>query len=138
MTEQPRILVVDDDDEILGLTRTVLAGAGFRVTTASSGDEALRVARSEGFDLALLDIQMPGMDGWETLRLMKADDALRGVEVVMFSVKAEFRDKIHGMQEGAVDYISKPFQVDELLSRVRRILERQGAGGPDRPTPVGR
>lgn len=117
-----RILVVDDEDEILDLVRAVLSGSGYVVTTASSGREALRLVREDRFDLLLLDINMPEMDGWEALRLLRADDAVEPLPVVMFSVKAEFRDRVYGLQEGAVDYITKPFQVDDLLHRVRRIL----------------
>ncbi len=125
---RPRILVVDDQAEIRDMTVLVLGEAGYRVLAAASGVEALRAARREPFDLVLLDINMPGMDGWETLRLMRADDALTGTPVVMFSVKSEVRDKVHGMQEGAVDYITKPFGVDELVERVRKVLSAGPAG----------
>jgi DNA-binding response OmpR family regulator len=71
---------------------------------------------------------MPVMDGWETLRLIRADQGLAHLAVVMFSVKSELRDKVFGMQEGAVDYITKPFEVDQLLYRLRRIFESQRGG----------
>ena len=123
MPDPRRILVVDDDTDIQELTRAVLGGSGYEVAMLSSGREALQAVRSERFDLVLLDINMPEMDGWETLRLLKADAAFRDLPVVMFSVKGEVRDKVHGMQEGAADFITKPFVVDELLARVRRVLE---------------
>jgi DNA-binding response OmpR family regulator len=82
----------------------------------------------------LLDINMPEMDGWETLRLIKADDATRHLPVVMFSVKGEVRDKVHGLQEGAVDYLTKPFEVDDLLKRVRRVLGETGELAGSLPT----
>ena len=88
---------------------------------------------SEPFDLVLLDISMPEMDGWETLRLIRADEPLAELPVVMFSVKNEFHDKVHGMQEGAQDYITKPFEVDELLTRVRQVFDSLEPGGPQRP-----
>jgi DNA-binding response OmpR family regulator len=122
VTAGRRILVVDDQPEILGLAETILAGDGFQVATALSGDQALDRIFSEPFDLILLDINMPVMDGWETLRLMKADESLAAVPVVMFSVKGEIRSKVHGMQLGAVDYITKPFTMDDLLGRVRKVL----------------
>jgi DNA-binding response OmpR family regulator len=122
VTAGRRILVVDDQPEILGLAETILAGDGFQVATALSGDQALDRVFSEPFDLILLDINMPVMDGWETLRLMKADESLAAVPVVMFSVKGEIRSKVHGMQLGAVDYITKPFTMDDLLGRVRKVL----------------
>ena len=135
MTDPRHILVVDDQQDILELTSTVLAGAGYRVTTASSGAECLRALVRHPVDLVLLDINMPEMDGWETLRLIRADDAMRDVPVVMFSVKGEMRDKVHGMQEGALDYITKPFEVDTLLLRIRRIFESVGCSGPAPPAP---
>jgi len=127
VTARPRILVVDDQTEILDLTRIVLTGAGYEVTTARTGEEALRHARSTSFDVALLDINMPGMDGWETLRLLKADEEIADLPVVMFSVKSEVRDKVFGLQEGAEDYISKPFEVDDLVERIARVLSRPRA-----------
>jgi DNA-binding response OmpR family regulator len=124
MNRAARILVVDDQSDILELTSTVLGGAGYEVVTLDSGAEAIARVGLEPFDLVLLDINMPGMDGWETLRLIRADDRLSALPVVMFSIKGELRDKVLSMQEGAVDYITKPFVVDALLSRVQRILER--------------
>jgi len=123
MSERRRILVVDDQQEILELTVTVLAGAGYRAETSGSGREALRRLADEPFDLVLLDINMPEMDGWETLRLLRADEQLSAVQVVMFSVKGEVSDKVHSLQEGASGYITKPFVIDELIARVERVLE---------------
>ncbi len=130
MTGGARILVVDDDPSVVDLATTVLGSAAYSVASATTGPDALRLARRERFDLVLLDINMPEMDGWETLRLIKADDATRHLPVVMFSVKGEVRDKVHGLQEGAVDYLTKPFGVDDLLARVRRVLggARTGPG----------
>jgi len=136
LSEPRRVLVVDDDTEIRDLTRMVLARAGFEVVASASGRDALRAIRDGRYDLVLLDINMPGMDGWETLRLVRADEALPYVPVVMFSVKSEFRDRIHGIQEGAVDYITKPFEVDELLARVRRVLDAREGGGLRPPLPA--
>jgi DNA-binding response OmpR family regulator len=136
LSEPRRVLVVDDDGEIRGLTSTVLSSAGYQVTAAASGRDALRLARETRFDLCLLDINMPEMDGWQTLKLLRADDDLRELPVVMFSVKSEFRDRIQGIQEGASDYIVKPFGVDELVARVRRVLDSAGRGGRDQPVPV--
>ncbi len=123
MTEAQRILVVDDQREILDITSAVLSDAGYAVTLASSGGQALAELGREPFDLVLLDINMPEMDGWETLRLLRADELRLGVPVVMFSVKGELTDKVRSLQEGASGYITKPFVVDELVARVRRVLE---------------
>lgn len=134
MTVPLRILVVDDQDDIREMARLVLVDGGYEVATAPSGEAALRLARESGFDLMLLDINMPGLDGWSTLRLVRADEALDELPVAMFSVKGEVRDKIAGLQDGAVDYITKPFGVDELLSRVERILSAHGRGSNAVPT----
>ena len=123
MTDLQRILIVDDQTDILEMTALVLSGAGYQVSTATSGIEALDHLALHACDLVLLDINMPVMDGWETLRLIRADDGLEHLPVVMFSVKSELRDKVFGMQEGAEDYITKPFEVDQLLYRVRRIFD---------------
>ena len=122
MTEKKRILVVDDQREILDVTSLVLQSAGYSTETASSGDEALDRVTSEPFDLVLLDINMPGMDGWETLRLLRADDQLEQLVVLMFSVKGEVSDKVHSLQEGASGFISKPYEVDDLVERIDRAL----------------
>ena len=138
MGERQKILVVDDQQEILDLTETVLTGGGYSISTASSGNEALGQLALEPFDLVLLDINMPEMDGWETLRLLRADEQLADVAVVMFSVKGEVSDKVHSLQEGASGYITKPFVIDELVARVKRVLEaNQRPAGDERGSDSG-
>ena len=117
-----RILVVDDDEAIRQVASLALVGAGYAVKTASDGEAAIDEARAWLPDLVLLDVNMPGMDGWEALRLIKIDEALRHLPVVMFTIKGEVRDKVHALQDGASDFITKPFGYDELLERVERIL----------------
>ena len=117
------ILIVDDDSEIRDLAGLILEGGGYLVRKAGSGREALDAAASSPPDLVLLDVNMPDIDGWEVLRLLKAQEGLRDLSVVMFTVKMEFRDKVHALQDGAQDYITKPFTSDELLSRVDRIFQ---------------
>ncbi len=128
MTEGQRILVVDDQQDIRDMTALVLSGAGYRVDTVDSGESALSTLEQDRFDLVLLDINMPEMDGWETLRLIRCDEELTGLPVVMFSVKGEIRDKIESLQEGAVDFVTKPFIVDDLIERVGKVLA--GVGNP--------
>jgi two-component system, OmpR family, KDP operon response regulator KdpE len=120
---QRTILVVDDDSEIRDLAGLILEGGGYSVRKAGSGREALETVASGAPDLVLLDVNMPDMDGWEVLRLLKAHERLRELPVVMFTVKVEFRDKVHALQDGANDYITKPFGSDELLGRVERIFQ---------------
>jgi DNA-binding response OmpR family regulator len=124
-----RVLVVDDDREIVELTRMVLESGGYQVFPAHSGEEALRSLPAVRPDLILLDINMPGLDGWETLKVLKIDEVTRSIPVAMFSIKLELRDKIQGLKQGAFDYITKPFSVDEILERVDRIFATLGAGG---------
>jgi DNA-binding response OmpR family regulator len=132
MTERQRILVVDDQPEILEVTTMVLAGAGFDVQTASNGGEALARAADERVDLVLLDINMPGMDGWETLRLLRADEELERLPILMFSVKGEVSDQVQSLKEGATGYVTKPFVADELIDRIRRALVEVEEGLPAR------
>ena len=119
-----RVLIVDDDPEIVDMTRMILESGGYEVIPALSGEEALRAATRERPDLILLDINMPGMDGWETLKILKVDEETRSIPVAMFSIKLEVRDKLQGLKQGAFDYITKPFSYDEILERVRRIFEK--------------
>jgi DNA-binding response OmpR family regulator len=123
-------MVVDDDADIVDMTRMILEEGGYRVLPARSGAEALRALERARPDLILLDINMPGMDGWRVLRLLKLDERTTGIPVAMFSIKVQVRDKMIGMQEGACDFISKPFSCDELLGRVRRIFDTLGGGPP--------
>ena len=122
-------MVVDDDEEIVEMTRLILESGGYRVIPVLSGEEALKAVSSARPDLILLDINMPGMDGWEILKLLKVDDETQGIPVAMFSIKFELRDKVHGLKEGAFDYITKPFSYDELLERVDRIFQRLSRDG---------
>ena len=134
MNEPRRVLVVDDQEDIRDMARLVLTGAGYEVVTAASGREALSSARASSFDLVLLDINMPELDGWATLRLLRADESLDSLPVAMFSVKSEVRDKVAGLKDGAIDFITKPFGVDELASRVSRILAAAAGGASAVPT----
>jgi len=131
MSEKKRILVVDDQREILDVTALVLEGAGYDIEIARSGTEALDRVSRESFDLVLLDINMPEMDGWETLRLIRADERLESLVVVMFSVKGELQDKVHSLQEGASGYITKPFIVDDLVERIQRALDEGRVAAPN-------
>ena len=124
----PRILVVDDDAAVRDVLRTTLARGGYDVLAAASGMEGLVRAQEERPDLVLLDVMMPGMDGWEVLKLLKLDPATRDIPVVIVSVRAEPRDRIRALQEGAVDYVAKPFAVEELLAAVAAALPRSAAG----------
>jgi DNA-binding response OmpR family regulator len=127
MTGQAEILLVDDDPEIREMTSLLLGGAGFEVRTAGSGEEAIYRTQQEPPDLVLLDINMPGVDGWETLRLLREDERTQQTPVIMFSVNFELREKLYALQQGAQDYVTKPFDTDGLLRRIREALATAAA-----------
>ncbi|HEV8241410.1 MAG TPA: response regulator [Thermoanaerobaculia bacterium] len=118
-----KILVVDDEPDVLRMLQVVLERGGHQVLAAPSGLEGLVTAQGERPDLILLDVMMEGMDGWEVLKLLKLDPATHDIPVVMVSARTEPRDKIRGLQEGAVDYVAKPFSVRELVHTIEAILE---------------
>ena len=121
-----KILVVDDEDDILHFLEMVLREKGYQVTTASGGHEALTRAQIDKPDLVLLDIMMPQMDGWEVLKLLRVDDETRRIPVAMLSARTEAKDRVQGLQEGAIDYICKPFSLQELLVKIETIFEQVG------------
>ncbi len=116
------VLVIDDNPDLLDMVDAILSDTGFLVAKTVSGEEGLTVARTLRPHLILLDLNMPRMDGWEVLRLLKEDEVTRDIPVAIFSVRTDLRDKIFGLQRGAVDYIPKPFQYEHLAERVERIL----------------
>ena len=118
-----KILVVDDEDDILNFLELVLGEKGFDVVTASGGQEALTRAQLEHPDLVLLDIMMPQMDGWEVLKLLRVDEETSEIPVAMLSARTEARDRVQGLQEGAIDYICKPFSLQELLGKIEAIFQ---------------
>jgi DNA-binding response OmpR family regulator len=118
-----RILVVDDDPDIRGLLRELLDRRGFDVHEAKDGQEALRVFFDRRPDLVVLDVQMPGLDGWKTLERIRE---LSDVPVVMLTAKTTELEKTRGLRAGADDYVTKPFGRQELLARVEALLRRSG------------
>jgi two-component system, OmpR family, phosphate regulon response regulator PhoB len=123
-----RILVVDDEADILALVTYHLAKSGYRVSTAATGPEALRAARDERPALIVLDLMLPGMSGFEVLEQLRADTATSGIAVLMLTARREEPDRIRGLSIGADDYLTKPFSPQELVLRVGAILRRTAAG----------
>ncbi len=123
------ILIVDDDAALLEVTSIVLASEGYRVLTAEDGVEALRVLGREGLDLVVLDIMLPRMSGFEVLKKMREQS---DVPVVLLTAKSQSVDKVVGLELGADDYITKPFDTKELLARIKAILRRFGRDGRSR------
>ena len=119
------ILVVDDEPQIVRVVRSYLEQAGFRVVTAYNGKDALFTARHEHPDLVVLDLQLPGMDGWEFARRIRTEQP--GVGIIMLTARVEEADRIVGLELGADDYVTKPFSPRELLARVRAVLRRMQA-----------
>ena len=127
LPEKKKILVVDDEDDILHFLELVLREKGYDVVTAGGGHEALTQAQIERPDLVLLDIMMPQMDGWEVLKLLRVDEETAHIPVAMLSARTEAKDRVQGLQEGAVDYICKPFALQELLDKIGTIFQGEGA-----------
>ena len=123
MKDKGKILAVDDTAASLRLLTDILKEEGYEVRSAISGELALRAAASNSPELVLLDIRMPGMDGFEVCRRLKAQPATRDVPVIFVSAVSETDEKVHGFEIGAVDFVTKPYQRDELLARVRTHLE---------------
>lgn len=121
-----RILVVDDEPEIVALVAYHLAKAGYRVSTASSGQDALELARRDRPSLIVLDLMLPGMSGFDVLEQLRADDSTRDMAVLMLTARREEPDRIRGLSLGADDYLTKPFSPAELVLRVAAILRRTG------------
>jgi two-component system, OmpR family, phosphate regulon response regulator PhoB len=122
-----RILVVEDEPDIVALVAYHLAKAGYRVSTASTGTDALEIARQECPSLIVLDLMLPGLSGFDVLEQLRADEATRDVAVLMLTARREEPDRIRGLSLGADDYLTKPFSPQELVLRVTAILRRVGA-----------
>jgi two-component system alkaline phosphatase synthesis response regulator PhoP len=126
-----RILVVDDDREIVRLVRSYLERAGYQVVTAYNGETALHTLRRERPDLLVLDLMLPDRDGWDLTRLIRTDDTLAEIPIIMLTARVEDSDKIVGLEIGADDYITKPFNPREVVARVRALLRRSQRGTSD-------
>jgi two-component system phosphate regulon response regulator PhoB len=122
-----RILVVDDEPDITALVAYHLAKAGFRVSTAGTGPEALKAAREERPDIVILDLMLPGVSGYDVLAELRRREETREVGVILLTARREEVDRIRGLSLGADDYLTKPFSPPELSLRVRALLRRLGA-----------
>src|SRR5690606_14682518 len=124
-----RILVVDDEPEIVALVVYHLARAGYRVSSASSGTDALELARRERPALIVLDLMLPGLSGYEVLEALHNDPATADIAVLMLTARREEGDRVRGLTLGADDYLTKPFSPQELVLRVRAIIRRVSSRG---------
>ena len=119
-----RVLVVEDDPDIVELISHYLEGDGFRVEALANGEEALRRVQDEGFDLLILDLQLPGMDGLTLCEALRSDSRTENLPVIMLTARGDESDRILGLEMGADDYVVKPFSPKELVARARALFRR--------------
>ena len=119
-----KVLVVDDEKDILELVSYNLQKERYHIETSLNGEDALKKIRSDRFDLVLLDLMLPGMQGMELCRTLKSDDTTASIPIIMLTAKSDELDKVLGLEMGADDYITKPFSPRELIARVKAVLRR--------------
>ena len=124
MSNETTILVVDDDRTIVEVLQGYLQQAGYRVQVAYNGDTAVHLLRNENPNLLLLDLMLPDKDGWDIARWIRSDARLSAMPIIMLTARVEDMDKIIGLELGADDYITKPFNGREVVARVRSLLRR--------------
>ena len=134
--KKPKILVVDDEPDAVELVAFNLKGAGYQVSTAADGEEALRKAREQLPDLIVLDVMLPEVDGLEVCKILRRDGHTADIPIIMLTAKAGEVDRVLGLELGADDYVTKPFSPRELVLRVKRLLRNvvPEAEKPDRLT----
>jgi DNA-binding response OmpR family regulator len=126
-----RVLVIDDEAPIRLLCRVNLEAEGIEVLEAPDGTSGLSLARDEHPDVVLLDVMMPGLDGWRVAEELLENEATRGIPIIFLTARAEFRDRARGLDIGGVDYVTKPFNPLELAPLVRSLLDRIERGERD-------
>jgi two-component system alkaline phosphatase synthesis response regulator PhoP len=119
-----KILVVDDEKDLLDLVKRILTRGGFEVITALDGKEGLAKVYSEAPNLMILDINMPGMNGWEVCGKIRGDPLYKHLPIIMLTVRKKKEDQLKGLDLGGDEYITKPFYPKELLARVKTVLQR--------------
>jgi len=130
------ILIVDDEEDILELLRYNLAKNGFNVTTATSGEDALKIIKTKTFDIILLDLMLPGIDGLDVCKEFKKNQSISSIPIIMLTAKGEEADIVAGLELGADDYVTKPFSPRVLISRIRAVLRRRGKTVTDENSPL--
>ena len=128
---EPHLLVVDDDPRLRQLLRRYLTENGFRVTIAANAEEARANLVSFAFDLMVLDIMMPGENGIDLTRALRAEGQPRRLPILLLTARAEPEDRVNGLEQGADDFLAKPFEPRELVLRIRNILERHAVAEPE-------
>jgi DNA-binding response OmpR family regulator len=123
-----KTLVIDDEAPIRLLCRVNLEAEGVEVLEAADGTSGLEVARREKPDAILLDVMMPGLDGWNVAEQLLSDEGTRGIPIIFLTARADLRDRVRGMDAGGLDYITKPFNPVELASLVREVVDAVARG----------
>jgi two-component system phosphate regulon response regulator PhoB len=121
---EARLLVVDDEPDILSILVYQLSKEGFRVSTAVNGQSAIATAAEERPDLVILDLMLPGIDGYEVLKRLRQNEATESIPVILLTARREEEERLRGFEYGADDYVTKPFSPQELVFRVRALLRR--------------
>jgi DNA-binding response OmpR family regulator len=129
--ESTTVLVIDDEAPIRLLCRVNLEAEGMRVLEASDGPSGLDTARGDVPDVILLDVMMPGLNGWQVAEELLEDERTQGIPIVFLTARAELRDRARGLDAGGLDYVTKPFNPIELASLVREVLDRVARGERD-------
>ncbi|MFN3763791.1 MAG: response regulator, partial [Anaerolineae bacterium] len=133
-----KILIVEDDLESLKLIGLMLQSRGYQIVAAQSGPQALKKAVSESPDLVLLDVMMPGMDGYEVARRLRADERTAAIPIIMLTARGQITDKVAGFEAGADEYLVKPVHPAELVTRIEALLARATRLGPSVRAPRGK
>lgn len=123
MPDQKRVLVIEDDEEFLNILTHYLSGAGYQVDKADTGEDGLEKLAKEIPDLVLLDLMLPGMDGYEVLAKIRGDERTRKTPLILITVQSKVSEIAKGLRLGANDYILKPFKPEQFLGRVASLLE---------------
>jgi DNA-binding response OmpR family regulator len=119
-----KILIVDDEVDLVETVRFPLEMEGFNVLVSYNGEDALNQARKEKPDLIILDLMLPKLDGYKVCRLLKFDEKYKHIPILMLTARTQEKDKIMGMETGADEYITKPFEMDDLMERVKSHLNK--------------
>lgn len=136
----PRVLIIEDEEDILALVHYHFVRNGYTADTTTNGEEGLRIARKQLPDLILLDLMLPGLDGIEVCRHLKSEEATAEIPVIMMTAKGEEADIVRGLEMGADDYVTKPFSPQVLLARAKTVLRRSASnkkGEEEKPIKVG-
>lgn len=120
-----KILIVDDEVDLVETVRFPLEKAGFTVLVSQDGEDALKKAREEKPDLILLDLMLPKLDGYKVCRLLKFDERYKHIPILMLTAKIQEKDKVLGKETGADEYITKPFEMDELMEKVQFHISKK-------------